>query len=230
MKKMYLLILMMFTMMILHGQSFERKCLIDIAGGYYSHKENVSIGGNDNELTIKSGKVSFGFNYEINKFLYLGLSLEYLTWIEKQDISYYNNDDGNNNTFILYNYPSLRNLMFLPSFNIKLFRNFSDKWVIGLNIKNGYGFINTRSENSVEMKVKYPTNIMPFKNGFNNKTDKSYYSLSFEPELMYFISDKICLKMQIVGYKFDTLNKSQFFCSSKTNEIFWSLGLGVGLK
>jgi hypothetical protein len=80
------------------------------------------------------------------------------------------------------------------------------------------------------MGVKYPNNNLPFLKGSSYNIDKSYYSFSLEPELMYFISDKVSLKMQVTGFRFDTLNKSQFFCFSKSNDIFWSLGLGLGLK
>jgi len=221
---------MVFPILILHGQSNEKKILIDIRGGYYNHKDNVSIGGNDNESTTKSGKVSFGFNYRINNFLYIGFDFDYLNWSEKQDISYFNNDDANNNTFLLQNSISLQNSTFLPSLNLKLFKYISDKWFVGLNFKNGIGFKNTKSETISAMGVKYPNNNLPFLKGSSYNIDKSYYSFSLEPELMYFISDKVSLKMQVTGFRFDTLNKSQFFCFSKSNDIFWSLGLGLGLK
>jgi hypothetical protein len=174
--------------------------------------------------------VSLGLNYRINNFLYIGFDFGYLNWSEKQDVSYFNNDDANNNTFLLQNSISLQNSIFLPSINVKLFKFISDKWFVGLNLKNGFGFMNTKSENISAMGVKYPTNNLPFFKETSNNIDKSYYSLSLEPELMYFISDKVSLKMQLIGFRFDTLNKSQFFCFSKSNEIFWSLGLGLGLK
>lgn len=230
MKKLYLMIFLTFSVLILYGQNNEKKLLLDIKGGYYNHKDNVSVGGNDNEFIIKSGEVSFGLNYKVSNLLYIGFGLDYLNRSEKQDISYFNNDDSNNNTFILSNSISLKNSIFSPSVNLKLFKFLSDKWFVGLNVINGFSFMNTKSESTSEMKVKYPTDNLPFLKGTSNNTDKSYYLISFEPELMYFISDKVSLKMQVTGFRFDTLNKSQFFCLSKSNEIFWSLGLGLGLK
>lgn len=228
---------MMFPFLTMFGQNFERKYLIDIYGGYQSHQDKVSIGGIDNESTITSGKIDLGISYKVNNFLYVGLGFEYLNWNAKQDNSYYNDDDENNNTFVLYNNSILKNSIFLPSINGKLFRFITDKWFIGLNIKNGYGFINAKSESIAEMKVKFlsndtafTSNNTAFKRGYKEDIDKTYYTFSLEPELMYFISDKVSLKMQVVGYRFDTINKSQFFCSSKTNEILWSLGLSFALK
>jgi|GEM_PF-3094780 len=230
MKKMYLMIFWTFQILILYGQSNEKKLLIDITGAYYSHKDNVSIGGNGNELTSKNGKISIGVNYRISNILYIGLGFDYLNCNEKQDISYFNNDDANNNTFLLSNSISLKNSIFTPSINVKLFKLLSDKWFIGLNVLNGLSFINTKSESTSAMEVIYPTNSLPFLKGTNSTQDKSYYLISFEPELRYFISDKLSLKLLITGFRFDTLNKGQFFCFSKSNEIFWSLGLGLGLK
>ena len=227
----------MFPLLTMFGQNIERKYLIDIYGGFQSHQDKVSIGGIDNESTITSGKIALAISYKVNNFLYVGLGFEYLNWNAKQANSYYNDDDENNNTFILYNNPIIKNSIILPSINGKLFRFVTDKWFIGLNIKNGYGFINAKSEYIAEMKVKYLSNnpafisnIPAFKTGYNEDIDKTYYTFSLEPELIYFISDRVSLKMQVVGYRFDNINKSQFFCSSKSNEILWSLGLNFALK
>ena len=73
-------------------------------------------------------------------------------------------------------------------------------------------------------------NIVPITTGFIKNINREYYTCSVEPELIYFITKKVGLKMQVVGYRFDSENNSQFFFSSKTDEIFWTVGISFALK
>ena len=231
------MILLLFSLMTLNGQNSERQFLIDISGGYQIHQNNVSIGDDINFAKTKSGKVALGINYKVNKFLYIGVGLEYMNWNSQQENHHYNVDDANNNTFLFVTNNNHRNSIFLPSLNAKLFHFISDKWFIGLNIKNGYGFMNTKDDNMAIMQSYYtgnqvvsPSNIVPINSGYNKDIDRKYYTLSLEPELIYFITKKVGLKMQVVGCRFDSENSSQFFFSSKSDEIFWTVGISLALK
>ena len=230
------MIFLLFSLMTLNGQNSGKQFLIDIYGGYQIHKDNVSSGDDRNYAKTKSGKVALGINYKVSKFLYVGIGFEYMNWNAQQENYHYNVDDANNNTFELATNPIHRNSIFLPSINAKLFQFISDKWFIGLNIKNGYGFMNTKDDNMAIIQPSYtgnqvvsPSNILPIYSGYKSDIDRKYYSLSLEPELIYFITKKVGLKMQVVGCRFDSENNSQFLFSSNTDEIFWTVGISLAL-
>jgi hypothetical protein len=72
------MILLSVSLMALNGQNNEGKFLFDISGGYQIHKDRVSIEPDANYAKTKSGKVALGINYKVNKFLYVGVGLDYM--------------------------------------------------------------------------------------------------------------------------------------------------------
>jgi len=65
---------------------------------------------------------------------------------------------------------------------------------------------------------------------YSKSENKSLYEFSLDPEIMYFLSDRVGVKMKVVALRFDTIYKTQFLFSSKTNEVLWSVGLIIAIK
>ena len=236
MKKAYLVFFLIVQILVSYGQETEKKLLIDVTGAYFNRTDKLSDAFNDNQITNNNWKTSIRLNYKISNRIYVGIGFDYLNCDEKQDLTNINIDNVNNSLFVLYNSISRIDHVYTPSINLLFLKPLSDKWSIGLGILNGWSLMNSKYESISAMKKSFsaitelsPSNPQSLLSWEKHSEDQSYYLLSFEPELNYYLSKSVSLKLQITGFRFDTHNKSQAFCFSKANDIFWSLGLGFRL-
>jgi hypothetical protein len=229
MKRTILLFAIITSGFALFSQDLERKYLINLTGGYNKRSDDISYGGTSNETKTIVGKAQIGIYYKLNSFLYFGVGFEYQKWKEESDNGYYYHDDNNNNTFIFYVNPSVERVALLPSLNFKLWQNITNKFFVGLNIINAYGFITMKEKYTAIMAVDNPVDFLHITTLYNDEYDKTCYTFILEPELMYYFSDRLGLTVQIDFFKFDTIDKGQFFFATKSNDVFWSIGLNFGI-
>jgi len=231
MKKAYLVFFLIVQIFVSYGQETEKKLLIDVTGAYFNRTDKLSDAFNDNQITNNNWKTSIRLNYKISNSVSIGIGFDYLNCNEKQDLTNINIDFENKDSFVLYNSISRIDHISTPTINFLFLKPLSDKWSIGLGILNGWSLMNSKYESISAMGASLLSSSSPrgFLKGSRYSEDRSYYLLSFEPELKYFVSEHVGLKLQVTGFRFDTHNKSQAFCVSKSNDIFWTLGLGIRL-
>jgi hypothetical protein len=230
MKKIILLLVILIYSWKMYSQELDRKYIIDFTGGFEKQTDEISMGGIDNEIENIGFKIKFDIYRKLNDFLNIGIGCEYQNLKQESKNSFIYQDDVNKNTFALINIPVVESKSVLPSVNLKFHQNITNKFSVGLNVINGYGFINISEEYIAAMGAKFPTSFPGFVQSNTENTDKTYYALIIEPEIAYYISDNLGFTAQLDIFKFDTMNNSQFFFYTKTNEISWSLGLIISIK
>lgn len=226
--------ILIFTLIFLftqemHSQNDDLKYEFVLNMNFKMSTEDVSIGSYSTDMQSKNAKLEIGINRYISSRLMLGIGLDYFRNKKQFDYSYYNIE----NDFLVENYPQLESNIYIPFINLKYVKALSDKFVISMNICNGIGFSTSKQNSLTSLKVNLASSefisedpgLTGSLKSYENENDKSFYSLSLEPEISYYFSNSIGLKLKGDLYRFDKQNKSQFFFNTKSNQIAWTLGL-----
>jgi hypothetical protein len=229
MKKFYLSFILVIIALSIFCQPNDKKFLIDFAGGFNSHRNNISIGMLENQIYTLSGKTHLGVNYKVLNYLYLGIGFDYQNWREesKNDYDYVSYD--NSNSLALRSTSVVVSSIYLPSVNGKLFLNLSKKCLLGLNICTGYGIQYSKKKNTSALNSAFSSELPSYVYSYNSNSDRTFYTLSLEPELVYYLSDRLGIKLQVLAYRYSTNYGSQSLLAIKTPEPMWTLGINFGL-
>lgn len=219
-------ITLLFVILILFQKTYCQNNTLNyeltMNGNYNRSTKNISIGSYKTDLKSNNTRLEFGINRFITNRLMFGLDLNYYKNTEQFDYSYYNVDNG----FVVEDYPEIATSIFIPSINLKYVYSLTDRLYIGLNLSNGYGISTTKMKSETHLKVDLvKSDLLGSAKGFEKKSDESFYSLTLEPEICYYFTNSIGLKLKGDFYRFDTQNKSQFFFDTKSNQPIWTLGL-----
>jgi hypothetical protein len=216
-----LLITLVFSPRIFCQTDFQ-KYEISVGGNYRKNSKDLSIGSYKTNMKTNCAKFEFAINRAISSKIMVGFGLNYLLNKEQFDYSYYNADNG----FIVEDYPEIESKTIIPSVNLKYVKALSDRLFIGLNLNNGYGFCSSEKNSITKLKVNFlVSDLTGSYKGYEEMKDESFYTISLEPEICYYLTNSLGIKFKGDFYRFDTINKNQFFFDTKSNQILWTFGL-----
>ena len=201
---------------------------LTLNGNFNKSIEDISIGSYKTDLQSNNTRLEIGINRFVSNRIMLGIGLDYFNNKEQFDYTYYNVD----NEFVVEDHPELKTEIFIPSINLKYVKFLSEKLLIGLNVCNGIGFSTSKMNSVTELKVNRKfsdfelvnSDLQNSQRSFEKENEESFYSLTLKPEICYYFTTSIGLNLRGDFYRFDTINKNQFFFNTKTNQVSWTLG------
>jgi hypothetical protein len=222
MKRITLVSVAMLMACMIYGQDHERKYLVYANGAYSQYKTDPYYGTTGFSTELKGGKISVGMYRKVNNFLYAGIGLGYQERNEYKHIDIDNFTNLSNNSAFFSDHTKSEESKITPTINFNFYKNLTDRFYIGLNVLTGYGFTKKIDEYFALIVVNNPDYFL---SSYNNTSYKQGIYFSIQPELIYYVSNWMGISAQFNFFTFDSINASQLFFATNSNDIMWSLGI-----
>lgn len=232
MKKNLLLSLMVFAALNLFSQIEKGNISIGINGNYT--KVNTQNGVTTNLNYTKGQYLNAGFDigYFITDRLIAGAGFDYIGDKETRYNSLYFNN------FVQMEEMDLKSKAFLPNVYLGYYYKVVSKLYFSTSLKLSYGKIKTEYSTTyagggpfIDANGTIQSNNDPYVKGSNGDSETDYFSAQIYPEVMYFITGKlgVCLNLGGIAYSINDweTNNSGFALNFKPD--YWRFGIKVRL-
>lgn len=201
--------------------------LFRLTGSYV--ETNNSSGGSiftKNELD-KTLHVGASLAYCLSNHFAAGIGLEYLhsKTLNNTSINYYSN-------WYMAEMAESKANVISPSVFLNYYRNFSEKWVFTLCLNSGYGnaHIKTNSMSVGEKALNVDTLGIYSPEDFFLRSeelivDYNYFNISLQPELSYFITEKIGICLEIGNISYTYFDFKFHLWDIRINPAHWTYGV-----
>lgn len=228
MKKNLLLVLMIFSALNLFSQIEKGNISIGIDGNYT--KVNTQNGVSTNLNYTKGQYLNAGayIGYFITDRLIAGAGFDYMLNKETRYNSLYFNN------FLQLEEMDLKSKAFLPNVYLGYYYKVVSKLYFSTTLKFSYGKIKTEYSTTFtgggpffDSNGAIQSNNVPYTKGSSGDSETDYFSAQIYPEVMYFVSSKfgVCLNLGGIAYSINDweTNSSSFSINFKPN--YWRFGL-----
>ncbi len=223
MKKNLLILLIIFSTLELYSQIDKGNVIVSVDGNYNKTINTNGVEADNN--TIKGQYLSVGasIGYFLMDNFVIGIGLDY-DW---------NKENRLYEMTLIYKYfqeeeMNIKFRTFIPNLYFGYYYLITNKLYFNTNIKFSYGKIKNEI-NSIYSGFDIITDtgsnyvrIPP-----NQYTEKDFFSTKISPEMIYFISSKfsICLNLGGLGYSIIDWNNNNSSWTIDFNPIYWRLGI-----
>ncbi len=223
MKKRAILLLASFAMTtLIYCQENLQKYEFSVGGNYRTTTNGINVETYKTNIKSNTAKFELGINRAISNTIMIGIAMDYLNRNEQFDYQYYNID----NIFVIEGFPGKKITTIIPSVNVKYVKVLTENFIVGLNLYNGYGFSTSKPYSLTDLKVNFQARVLSnSRTGYKKTISESFYTISIAPEACYYIAKSIGIKLKGELFRFDTIDKTQFFFKRKSNQIIWTLGV-----
>jgi hypothetical protein len=228
MKKNLLLFLMIFSALNLFSQIEKGNISIGIDGNYT--KVNTPNGVTTNLNYTKGNYLNAGatIGYFITERFIAGAGLDYILNKETRYNSLYFNN------FLQNEEMDIKSKVFLPNVFLGYYYQVANKLYFSTTLKFSYGKVKTSYSTTyagtgpfADSTWTIPKNNVPYVKGSSGVSETDYFSTQIYPEVLYFISAKfgICLNLGGIAYSINDweTNNSSFAVNFKPD--YWRFGI-----
>lgn len=206
-------------------------------------KGNISIGidGNYSKVNTQNG-VTTNLNYTKGKYLNAGLSIGYFItdkFIAGAGLDYMQNKETRYNSLFFNNFlqkeeMDIKSKVILPNVYLGYYYQVVNKLYFTSTLKFSYGKIKTEYSTFyagtgpfTDSAFSNTTNIVPYGKGINGNSESDYFSASIYPEVLYYISAKfgICLNLGGISYSINDWETSNSSFAINFKPDYWRFGL-----